>query len=176
MKLSLPPSKLRFWVAGVFALAGFALLPWTIWLATSLEPHHETTQWDLAWSGFDTGLALVFLLTAIAALRGSPWVGACAAALGTLLIADAWFDIVLESHYDERRMAVLLALFVELPTAAFCFWIAYRTEQFLSRIVGAASHLAAARESAAEGDLVRVLEVAPDGEPARETRHSDAAS
>src|SRR5438094_3525837 len=176
MKLSPPSAPLRHWVAALFALAGLALLPWTIWLAASLPPHHETAQWDLAWSGFDTGLALMFLLTAFAAWLRSPWVGACAAALGTLLIADAWFDVVLESHYDERRMAVLLAVFVELPVAAVCFWIAYRTEQFLARIVGAASHLAAAHESAAEGDLVRVLEIPADGEATREARHPDAAS
>src|SRR5438093_7063944 len=174
--MKIPQVRLRLWVASLFALAGLALLPWTIWLATSLEPHHETARWDVAWSGFDTGLAVMFLLTALAAWRRSPWVGACAAATGTLLVADAWFGVVLESHYDERRMAVILAVFVELPVAAVCFWIAYRTEQFLARIVGAASHLAAAHESAAEGDLVRVLEVAADGEPAREARHSDAAS
>src|SRR5438477_10080686 len=139
MKLPFSPSPLRLWIAGLFALAGVVLLPWTIWLATSLQPHHETTQWDLAWSGFDTGLAVMFLFTALAAWRRSPWVGAFAAALGTLLIADAWFDIVLESHYDERRMAVLLALFVELPVAAVCFWIAYRTERLLARVVGVAS-------------------------------------
>src|SRR5918912_964008 len=174
MKLS--PSPLRNWVAVVFAAAGLVLLPWTIWLASALEPHHETSQWDLAWSGFDAGLAAMFLLTALAAWRRSPWVGACAAATGTLLVADAWFDIVLESHYDERLMAVMLAAFVELPVAAVCFWIAYRTERFLAGIVGAASHLAATRESTAEGDLVRILEIAADGEPARESRHSDASS
>jgi hypothetical protein len=176
MKLSLPSGPLRHWVAALFAVAGVALLPWTIWLASALKPHHETTQWDLAWSGFDMGLAVMFLLTALAAWRRSPWVGACAAATGTLLVADAWFDVVLESHYDERLMAAMLAVFVELPVAAVCFWIAYRTERFLAQIVGAASHLAATRESTAERDLVRVLEIAADGEPAREARHPDAAS
>jgi hypothetical protein len=176
MKLSLSPAPLRHWVAALFAAAGIALFPWTIWLSASLKPRHVTTHWDLAWSGFDMGLAVMFLLTALAAWRRSLWVGVCGAATGTLLVADAWFDVVLESHYDERLMALMLAVFVELPVAAVCFWIAYRTERFLEGIVGAASHLAAARESTAEGDLVRVLEVAADGEPARESRHSDAAS
>src|ERR671930_1376889 len=173
MKLS--PAPLRHWVAALFAAAGLVLLPWTIWLAASLEPHHETSQWDLAWSGFDAGLAVMFLLTAFAAWRRSLWVGVCAATTGTLLVADAWFDVVLESHYDERVMAVILAAFVELPVAAVCFWIAYRTERFLEGIVGAASHLATAREGTAERDLVRVLEIAADREAAREARHSDSA-
>jgi hypothetical protein len=176
MKLSLAPAPIRVWVAALFAGAGLALLPWTVWLSSSLPAHHVTSRWDLAWSGFDSGLAVMFLLTALAAWRRSPWIGACAAATGTLLVTDAWFDVILESHADEMRLAVLLAAVAELPAAAFCFWIAYRTEHFLSLLVGAASHLAATGQGTAESDLVRVLEVAADGEPAREARHSDASA
>jgi hypothetical protein len=162
-------STLRDWVMVVFAAIGIGLLPWTIWLSTSLSPHHETNRWDLAWSGFDTGLAALFILTALAAYRRSPWVGALAAATGTVLVVDAWFDVILESHADELRSSILLALLAELPTAAFCFWIAVRTEHFVEE----ALHLAPARESAAEGDLVGVLEVPADGEPAGESRDAD---
>jgi hypothetical protein len=168
------PETLRRWVAVVFTAIGLGMLPWTIWLSASLGPHHETEHWDLAWSGFDAGLAVAFLLTALAAWRRSPWVGACAAATGTLLVTDAWFDIVLESHAQEVRNALYLAVFAELPIAALCFWIAYRTERFLSLIVGRALHLAPAAERPTERDLVGVLEVAADGEPARQARDSNA--
>jgi hypothetical protein len=167
---------LRRLVVIVFTVIGLALLPWTIWLATSLHPHHETTSWDLAWSGFDTGLAIAFLLTAFAAWRRSPWVGAAAAATGTLLLTDAWFDIVLESHADELRNAVVLAVFAEIPLALLCFWIAYRTERFLALVVDQALHLASARESAAESDLVGVLEVTTNREPAGEPGDADATT
>jgi hypothetical protein len=170
------PRTLREWVTAVFAGVGIALLPWTIWLASSLSPEHETTRWDLAWSGFDTGLALMFLLTALAAWKRSLWVGALAAATGTLLVTDAWFDIILESHADELRVSIMLAFFAELPVAALCFWIAYRTERFLSRVVDEASHLAAADERPAESDLVGVLKIAADGKPAGQPRHPDATS
>ena len=168
-------STLRRLVMVVFTVIGLALLPWTIWLLESLPPHHETHRWDLAWSGFDTGLALSFLLTAFAAWRRSPWVGALAAATGTLLITDAWFDIVLESHADELRQSILLAVFAEIPIALLCFFIAYRTERFLALVVDQALHLASAREGATESDLIGVLEVTPDGEPAGEPRDADAA-
>jgi hypothetical protein len=170
------PETLRKCVIVVFAAAGIALLPWTTWLATSLGPHHTTNDWNVAWSGFDTGLAVMFLSTAVAAYRRSPWVGALAAATGTLLITDAWFDIVLESHADERRNSILLAVLVELPTAAVCFWIAYRTERFLAKVVEQALHLAPPGERPTQGDLVGVLEVSPDGEPAREPRDADASA
>jgi hypothetical protein len=171
--MRLRPETLRHCVVALFTAIGLAMLPWTIWLSTSLAPHHETEHWDLAWSGFDAGLAAAFLLTALAAWRRSPWVGACAAATGTLLVTDAWFDIVLESHADELRNAVVLALFAELPIAALCFWIAYRTERFLSLLVGRL-HLAPAAERPAQSDLVSVLEVTPDGEPARKAGDTNA--
>ena len=61
--MKLRPTSLRHWVIGLFGLTGLALFPWTIWLSASLKPHHVTRHWDLAWSGFDSGLALAFLLT-----------------------------------------------------------------------------------------------------------------
>jgi hypothetical protein len=171
----LRPRTLRQWVIAAFGAAGVGLLPWTIWLASSLKPHHVTTRWDLAWSGFDSGLALMFMGTAFAAYRRSPWVGALAAALGMMLLTDAWFDIVLESHADELRFSILLAAGAEVPAAAFCFWIAHRTERFLSMVVDEMDelHLPPAGQGPPESDLVGVLEVTADGEPAGETRHPD---
>jgi hypothetical protein len=171
--MNLRPTTLRHWVIGLFGVVGLGMLPWTIWLSASLKAHHETEHWDLAWSGFDTGLAIAFLLTAFAAWRKSPWVGALAAATGTLLVTDAWFDIVLESHSDELRKAIYLAVFAELPIAALCFWIAYRTERFLALIVEQVLHLTSAAEGPTQSDLVGVLEVTPDGEPAGESGDTD---
>ena len=170
------PATLRQWVVIVFGAIGLGLLPWAIWLSASLKPHHETNRWDLAWSGFDSGLAILFLATAVAAYRWSPWFPALASTLGTLLVTDAWFDVVLESHADELRQSILLAVVVELPIAAFCYWSANRAERFFVKAVERALHLAAARQGPPEGDLVRVLEIAADGEPAGEPGDADAPS
>ena len=99
-------------------------------------------------------------------------------ATGTTLIIDAWFDIVLESHADELRQSILLAIFAELPSAAFCFWIAHRTEKFLAMVLDEVeeSHLPASAEGATEGDLVGVLEVSPDGEAAGESGDAHASA
>jgi hypothetical protein len=101
-------------------------------------------------------------------------VGVVAGATGTLLVTDAWFDVIQSSDRDELRTALFLAFFAELPAAAVCFWIAYRTERFLSLVVG--SHLAATEESPSESDLVGVLEVAANRKAAREPGHPDSAS
>jgi hypothetical protein len=170
------PSSLREWVVAAYAAVGIGLLPWAFWLSASLPPTHHSAHWDVAWSGFDVGLAMGFCGTAVAAYRRSPWVGALAAATGTLLLTDAWFDVILESHGSEEGTALFEALVFELPAAAVCFWIAYRTERLLARFVGRALHLPPAGERAAESDLVGVLEVPADGEPAREPRDPDAPS
>jgi hypothetical protein len=153
----------------VFGLVGLGLIPWAFWLSSTLNPHHLTTRWDVAWSGFDLGLAVCFVGTALAAWRRSPWVGALAAATGTLLLTDAWFDVILESHGNEESTAILEAICIEIPMAAVCFSIAYRTERFLAMVVEQALHLAPAAERPTEGDLVGVLQVSPDGEPAGES-------
>jgi hypothetical protein len=163
---------LRQFVMVAFGAVGFLLLPWTAWLSLSLPSSHASTHWDLAWTGFDVGLAVLFGATAIAAYKRSTWVAAFAASLGTLLVVDAWFDVVLESHSDERRYSILLAFAAELPAAAVCFWIAGRTEEFLAWRL----ELPAAGEGSAEGDLVGVLQVPTDGEAAREAGDPDATA
>jgi len=170
------PSSLREWVALAYGAIGIGLLPWAFWLSSSLPATHQSAHWDLAWSGFDVGLATCFCGTAVAAYRHSPaWAGAFATATGTLLLTDAWFDIVLESHGGERGTAIVLALVFELPTAAVCFWIAFRTERLATHAIRSL-HLASAGESTAQGHLVRVLEVPADGEPAREAGDADSTS
>jgi len=119
----------RRFAALVFGVAGIALLPWTIWLSASLPPRHESAHWDLAWSGFDSALALLFLATAFAAWKRRSWLPAVASATGALLVADAWFDVVLESRSDDRALALVEALAGELPLAALCFAVAYVTSR-----------------------------------------------
>jgi hypothetical protein len=170
------PTSLREWVVLVYGVIGIGLLPWAIWVSASLRPEHVSERWDLAWSGFDVVLAASFCLTAVAAYRRSPWVGALAAATGTLLLTDAWFDVMLESHGSELATAIFEAVAFELPMAAVCFWIARRAEHFHARAVKHALHLAPARESTAESDFVGVLEVPSDRQAARESRDADASA
>jgi hypothetical protein len=112
------------WVAGVFAGLAAALVPWTVFLAVTLPERHAARNWDDAWTGFDIGLALSFLATAYAALRRPGWLQRLATVSGTLLVCDAWFDVLTGSTGREFELALILALLVELPLAAFCFFVA----------------------------------------------------
>jgi hypothetical protein len=127
----------RRWVAPFFFVLAVALLPWTVWLTETLPARHTTEHWDLAWGGLDFAEAAALLLVAITALRRSIWLEAAAAAAGTLLLCDAWFDVLLE-HGSRFWLAVAQALVAELPLAIVCFWIARDAERFARHSLPAA--------------------------------------
>jgi hypothetical protein len=103
-------------------LTALALVPWTLWLTYRLPARHVTEHYDVAWVGFDIGLAVLFAVTAWAALRGSRLVVPLAAATAAMLVCDAWFDVVT----SWETGAVLTAALAELPLAAVCGFVALR--------------------------------------------------
>jgi hypothetical protein len=108
----------------LFASAALVLVPWIGLLVVSLPCHYSARHWDIAWAGFDAGLALALGLTAYAALRRVPWLDRAAVAAGTLLLADAWFDVVTARGSVAIALAMTEALAIELPLALLCIWVA----------------------------------------------------
>ena len=132
-----PELRVHRWVPGLLALVALGLVPWTLWLTISLPSRHVTQHYDVAWIGFDVALAAAFGATAWSALRSPRWLPALAAATGTMLLCDAWFDVVTSSGAGERLEAVAEAAFAELPLAAICAYIvveAERVEDWMRRI------------------------------------------
>ena len=121
------------WAAPVFLAVALFLLPWTVWLTWVLPSRHVTDHWDLAWAGFDAALTVAVALTGIGVYRRAPWLQGAAAAAGTMLLADAWFDITLSSGGASRMGAVAEALVSEIPLALLAFWIAADTARFFGR-------------------------------------------
>lgn len=115
----------------MFILTALGLGPWTLYLTYSLPSRHLTRHYDLAWVGFDIVLALAFAWTGWSALHPSKWLVPAAAVTGTLLLCDAWFDIVTSSGGSEQTEAILQACFAELPLAALCGYIVWDAEQFV---------------------------------------------
>ncbi len=111
-------------------LAGAVLmLPWTAYLAYSLPRRVVSTHYDVMWSGFDLLLVLLLFRVAYLAARRRREVEMPAAVLGSLLIVDAWFDIMTASGHGQVTLAILQALVVELPTALVCFALVFRIER-----------------------------------------------
>lgn len=121
------------WVAPVFAVAAVCLLPWIVLLVRVLPATQRAAHWDVAWAGFDAGMALVLLGVAAAAWRRSPWLEGAAAAAATLLVVDAWFDVLTSPTRGELVLALAEAMLVELPLAALCALIARDAERVLRR-------------------------------------------
>jgi hypothetical protein len=122
----------------LFVLVGVAagLVPWTLWLTLTLPSRHVTEHYDLAWVGFDVGLAAAITATIVAAVRFSRWLEAIASVTATLLVCDAWFDIVTSADEGERLVATIEAVGAELPLAALCVWIARDAQRFHDETLG----------------------------------------
>lgn len=127
-------SKLRIlpgWVPALFLILAIALIPWIIYLAISLPTRTVADHYRLGWVGFDVVLVVFLSWTAWLALHGKRQMELPAVVTATLLVVDAWFDIATSHSGWPQVEAVLLALFVEIPTAALALYISRRVERVL---------------------------------------------
>jgi hypothetical protein len=119
-------ARLVRWAGPVFALLSLGLLPWIAYIAISLPARQLSPNYDIAWAGFDLLLFGGLVSTAYTALRRSRYLSSAATATATILIVDAWFD-VMTSPAHELPQALVLCIVVELPLAALCFWLSHHT-------------------------------------------------
>jgi hypothetical protein len=119
------------WVAPAFLVIALGLLPWIAWLFWSLPDEATAAHWRLAWGGFDIGLSVALGTTACLVFRRSPLAQTSAAVTGTMLVCDAWFDVLTSRGTANVVVAAVLAVVGELPLALFCFWIARSVERVL---------------------------------------------
>lgn len=106
--------------------AALVLVPWLALLAATLPDRHRDHEWRLAWVGFDGALALAFAATAWFGWRNRQIVITAFIVTATLLLCDAWFDVVLSWGGREQRSAILTALVGEVPFAAFLLIVYHR--------------------------------------------------
>jgi hypothetical protein len=116
--------RARRWLVFVLAGVAIALLPWSGYLGASLPGEHVVHHWDAAWVGFDLFEAAALVGTLVALLRGSPRLPLLAAVAGTALLTDAWFDMITADFGWDFGIALIEAVFAELPLAALCYWLA----------------------------------------------------
>jgi hypothetical protein len=105
------------------AVGGF-LLPWSALLAVTLPATTLAQHWSLAWTGLDVAEAAAALATAVLLSRGDRRASLPAAAGGTLLLVDAWFDVCTSAPGAGHAMALAEAGCVELPLAVAAWWVA----------------------------------------------------
>ncbi len=127
----------RTWLVLLLGGVVIALFPWTAYISSTLPGEHVTHHWDLAWAGFDLFEAIALTATLLALVRRSPLLPMVAAAAGTAMLCDAWFDVITAEPGRELHWAILEALVAELPLSALCFWISLDSARALASVAPA---------------------------------------
>jgi hypothetical protein len=107
------------------AVGGF-LLPWCVLLGATLPATATAQHWVLTWSGLDGAEGLAALATAVLLSRADSRASLAAAAAGTLLLIDAWFDICTSAPGSGQALALAEAALAEVPLAIAAWWLAIR--------------------------------------------------
>lgn len=118
MKPIVRPNYVRF-TERLLIFVTLALMAWIVYLVLDLPVSYRAQNWDVAWIGFDLGM-----LGSLAATAWSLWNRrqlAIPAAIisATILVIDAWFDVITSHVGFDRDAALLSALVVELPLAIY---------------------------------------------------------
>jgi hypothetical protein len=121
--------QVPLWLGVIYTGLSLILIPWTFYLSSTLPAHHLSSHWDLSWVGLDVGIAPLLLLSALLVYIKSDWIIISSTATASLLVADAWFDIMSAHAGSDLRESVAMAIFVELPLAAISYVAAHRIMQ-----------------------------------------------
>ena len=117
-----------------YMLTGIALIPWTVYLAANLPKRVVATHYRGAWVGFDLLLVVAIVFTAYFAFRMDTRVQLPAMATATLLVVDAWFDVMTSGSRQAMLQAGLLALCLEIPAALFSLYLARQVNRHVDEM------------------------------------------
>jgi hypothetical protein len=110
-------------ITTAFLLLAGALVPWTMYLGFSLPPKYNAGHWVLLWTGFDVALIAVLAFAGWAAWFRRQVVASTALVAGTLLLCDAWFDIIMSLGHGDEWVTLATGFGCEIPLAVFFFWL-----------------------------------------------------
>jgi hypothetical protein len=148
------------WIVVFFIAAAVVLIPWIVLLfADTSEQFGVAKHWRLVWGGFDCFLLLGFALTAYRIATRSPRGVITAAATGTMLLVDAWFDILTARRPTAQLTAILMAVFAEIPCALICFYVARRIVRLFEQV---RPYLSEMGFQLVDGRLVPPVEARPE--------------
>jgi hypothetical protein len=142
------------WVAPLYLSLSVLLVPWIVYLALARPVEFGDGHYRVAWVGLDAMEAIALAVTARLAFRRSTWVDIAATATATLLIVDAWFDIMTATPGWQLTQSIAAAALLEIPLALLSLWIARHaqmvneavTRWLIERSSAQAEHLHAAAE------------------------------
>jgi hypothetical protein len=98
-------------------IASASLLGWIIYLLEVLPTSYRAAHWNIAWVGYDVIMTMTWLATSWAFWKQRQVAIPGAIISATFLVIDAWFDVMTSNAGSDFRIALALALGLELPTA-----------------------------------------------------------
>jgi hypothetical protein len=117
-----------------------ALAGWIAILILTLPDRYTSSDWRAVWIGLDIAELIGFVGIGWAAWRQRQVLIFFMIMTGTLLVADAWFDLTLSYGSSDFTMAVVTAVLAEFPLAFILFAGARRlirvTVQTVMRLAG----------------------------------------
>src|ERR1700733_11434768 len=105
-------ARLVSWAGPAFILFSVVLIPWTIFLRFKLPSRQLSSHYNIAWAGFDVILLVALAATGHFALRRSHYLAVAAAAAATLLVVDAWFDVMTAPPGSQFLFSLATAVFI----------------------------------------------------------------
>jgi hypothetical protein len=100
-------------------------IAWCVYLGLVLPRHYVAHHWALAWIGLDIAEVAMLFAAAWAAWRQRALLILFTIVGATLFLLDAWFDVTTANHGDVTQ-SLVLALFLEVPSAIALLWVARR--------------------------------------------------
>jgi hypothetical protein len=163
-------------IAAMIGIVVLGLTAWIAYLAWTLPERYVARQWNLVWVGFDVVLTAVLAYAGWAAWFRRRIMVVTALVAGTLLVCDAWFDVLTSLGNRDSWLTLVTAFGGEIPAAVFFFWIARRillqvvaTVHQLSGAAGVQPRLRDARAlNATDTAGLSASEVARDADSANE--------
>ncbi len=110
-------------IAGFIMVVALALVPWIVFLGFTLPPRYDAGHWPLLWIGYDVAEIAVLLFAAWAAWFRRQILAATALVAATLMLCDAWFDVVSSFGHRDQWVTLATAIGGELPLAVFFLWL-----------------------------------------------------
>jgi hypothetical protein len=151
------------WVGRSFLVLALVLSGWIVVLGVTLPHRGVLEHQEVVWVGFDVGLLVGMVATAWAALRRNRFLPVASAATASLLLRDAWFDVVGSSTRMQAMEALTMALLVELPLSGLCWWIALHSQTVAERrIASLVVWRRSASDEAAPEDLTKTSDTTGD--------------
>src|SRR6516162_9029504 len=113
-------------LAGLFAVCGVLLVPWTGVLIEQLHGQAGKRSFSASWVGLDVLEAACLLIVAALLSRRHRATSPVAAATAAILCMDAWFETMSAAPQLPYAESLTMACFAELPLAALLAWTAWR--------------------------------------------------